>query len=57
MGTSSNWVRSAEWTVPIASTEPTEVDCVGGVVTDLQRQQVLTYLSAHAEEETPLQIQ
>lgn len=35
MGNSNNWVRSAEWTVPVASVEPTVVDCVGGAVTDL----------------------
>lgn len=35
MGNSSNWVRSSEWTVPVASTEPTQVSCIGGAVTDL----------------------
>lgn len=35
MGNSSNWVRSSEWTVPIASTEPTQVSCIGGAVTDV----------------------
>lgn len=34
MGNSSNWVRSSEWTVPVASVEPTEMFCVGGVVTN-----------------------